>query len=105
MRKYIFGATMIILAAVAACNKDKDLMKAKVVDTGDIASGGCGYLLQLEDGGKIVRPWNLPSAYMHDGYKVKVKYDEDGEGEVCRTYPVNEFIEIVQLTEIKADLD
>lgn len=104
MRKYIFGALIIALVAVS-CNKDKDLVKAAVVDTGDLASGGCGYLLKLEDEGTLVRPSNLPSAYMHDGYKVKVKFDKDGEGEVCAVYPKFEFIEIVQLTVVKANLD
>jgi len=104
MRKYIFCALIIALVAVS-CNKDKNLTKATVVDTGDLAAGGCGYLLKLEDGATLVRPNNLPTAYMHDGYKVKIKFDGKGEGEVCSVYPKFEFIEFVQLTIIKADLD
>lgn len=104
MRKYIFFALMLVVVAVA-CNRDKDLTKATVVDTGDIAAGGCGYLLKLEGDEKMVRPSNLPSAYMHNGYKVKVKFDRDGGGEPCQVYPKNEFIEIVQLTIVKADID
>lgn len=104
MRKYILFALLISL--VAACTpKDKRLQKATVVDTGDVAAGGCGYLLKLEDGDKLVRPKNLPSAYMHNGYKVKVKFDADGEGGACSVYPKNDFVEIVQLTIIKADID
>ena len=104
MRKYIFASLMLILVA-AACNKDKKLQKATVVDTGDVASNGCGYLLKLEDDGRMVRPNNIPSAYMHNGYKVKVKFDENGEGIQCQKYPMNDFIEEVQLTVIKADID
>lgn len=105
MRKYLFSALLLALVAVVSCNKDKNLVKATVVDTGDLASGGCGYLLKLEGEDKPVRPNNLPTAYMHDGYKVKVKFDRDGEGGVCSVYPKYEFIEIIQLTIIKTDLD
>lgn len=107
MRKYLFLAA-IVLTAAASCKKDK-LTKATVVDTGDLAaggpSGGCGYLLKIEGENSLLRPSNLPSAYMHDGFKVKVKFDRDGHGEPCQVYPQYEFIEIIQLTVIKADLD
>lgn len=104
MRKYLFCAVLIAITA-ASCNQDKNLTKATVVDSGDVASGGCGYLLQLEGESKPVRPSNLPTAYMHDGYKVKVKFDRDDEGEVCAVYPDFEFIEIIQLTIVKPDID
>lgn len=104
MRKYIFCAVIIALVAVS-CNKDKNLIKATVVDTGDIALDGCGYLLKIEGEASLLRPSNLPTAYMHDGYKVKVEFDKDGGGEVCAVYPDYEFIEIIQLTVIKPDLD
>ena len=105
MRKYVLGAAVIAIVAVASCKKDKNLVKATVIDTGDIATGGCGYLLKLTENGRIVRPSNLPTAYTHDGYKVKVKFDEDGQGFECGIYPKHEFIELVQLTIVKADLD
>jgi hypothetical protein len=105
MRKYLFSALLLALVAVASCNKDKNLVKATVVDTGDLAANGCGYLLKLEGEEKPVRPHNLPTAYMHDGFKVKVKFDRDGNGAVCSVYPQHEFIEVIQLTIIKADLD
>jgi len=92
------------LVAVS-CNRDKNLVRATVRDTGDLAAGGCGYLLELEGEDKPVRPSNLPTAYMHDGYKVKVKFDRDDRGEACSVYPKYEFIEVIQLTIIKTDLD
>ena len=104
MRKYIFCALIIALVAVS-CNRNKNLLKATVVDTGDIALDGCGYLLKVEGEERLLRPSNLPTAYMHVGYKVKVKYDSDGGGEVCSVYPKFDFIEIIQLTVIKPDLD
>lgn len=105
MRKYLFSALLLALVAVVSCNRDKNLVKATVVDTGDLAANGCGYLLKLEGEEKPVRPSNLPTAYMHDGYKVKVKFDRDGGAAVCSVYPQHEFIEVIQLTIIKADLD
>lgn len=108
MRKYLFCAAIIALVAVS-CNKDKDLTNATVIDTGDIAAGGaaggCGYLLRIDGENTMLRPSNLPSAYYHDGYKVKIKFDKNGDGEVCSIYPEFEFIEIIQLTEIKPNLD
>ncbi len=80
------------------------MVSATVVDTGDIATKGCGYLLRLSDGGDV-RPKYLPSQYQHDGMKVKVKINRDGEGEVCQTYPTNKFIEVVDLVDIKKDLE
>ena len=71
MRKYLFSAALFVMAAVVvvSCKKDKDLKKATVVDTGDIAGGGCGYVLDVEGEGEYLRPSNLPTAYMHDGFK------------------------------------
>lgn len=103
MRKYLFFAAILILVG-ASCRKD-NLVKATVVDTGDIALDGCGYLLKIEGEDKMVRPTNLPSAYTHDGYKVKIKFDRNGEGEVCSIYPQYEYIELVQLTKVEPDLN
>ena len=104
MRKLLLGAALIAMVATS-CKRDKDLIKATVKDTGDIAAGGCGYLLDLDGEDRLVRPYNLPTAYQHDGFKVKVRFDTDGEGQLCSIYPDYEFIEIVQLTKIKTDID
>ncbi len=105
MRKYVLGFAVLTLLA-ASCTKDKNMKNATVVDAGDIATGGCGYLLRLDDeDGKLLRPKYMPSAYQHDGFKVKVKYNADGEGGVCDTHPTKKFIEIVELTDIKKDLE
>ena len=40
MRKYLFSALLLALVAVVSCNRDKNLVQATVVDTGDLAAGG-----------------------------------------------------------------
>jgi hypothetical protein len=89
----------------ASCKKDKDMKNAVVVDTGDVASGGCGYLIKLEEDGSEKAPKYLPSAYQHDGYKIKVKFHADGEGTICRTYPLYDFVEVIEITDIKKNID
>ena len=104
MRKYLQGVFVLLFVFVVACKKDKNMVSATVVDTGDVAWKGCGYLIRLSDGSDL-RPKYLPSSYQHDGMKVKVKFNRDGEGDVCDTYPVKRFIEVIDLVDIKKDLN
>jgi hypothetical protein len=102
MRKYLLGAALLSVLAIS-CNKNKDMENATVVDTGDVAQGGCGYILKLEDGGRELRPDYLPSAFQHNGYKVKIKYNTAGEQFVCQTYPTNSVYELIELADIRRD--
>jgi hypothetical protein len=104
MRKYLLGAALLSVLAIS-CNKDKDMVDATVIDTGDIASGGCGYILKLEESGAELKPLYLPSAYQHDGFKVKVEYAGNGEQQPCQTHPVHKVYEIVEILDIKNNLD
>lgn len=103
MRKYLPGAALILVLAVS-CNPDKDLVKATVIDTGDIAKDGCGYIIKLENGTEL-RPAYIPSAYQSNGMKVKLKYSSRGEQQVCYVAPVNKVYEVVEIARIKKDLD
>lgn len=103
MRKYILGVALLTLVA-ASCNKDKDMTNATVIDTGDIASEGCGYILKLDDGSEL-RPMYLPTAFQHNGFKVKVKYSTNNEQFVCKVAPVNKVYEMIEISDIKRDLD
>lgn len=105
MRKYLIGTFAILAVSLVACKKDKNMEKATVVDSGDIAAGGCGFLLQLESDGSMLRPKYIPSSYQYNGLKVKVKVNRDGEGEICNTYPTKKFYEVVELIDIKKDLN
>lgn len=104
MRKYLLGVFVVLTVLTIACKKDKNMLNATVVDTGDIAYKGCGYVLRLDDGTDL-RPKYLPSSYQHNGMKVKVKLNRDYEGEVCDTYPVKKFLEVVEITDIRKNLD
>lgn len=103
MRKYLPGAALVFVLAVS-CNPDKDLVKATVIDSGDIAVGGCGYLLKLENGEEL-RPVYLPSAYQSDGMHVKIKYNTNGEEQICYTQPVNKVYQMIEIAKIKNDLE
>lgn len=105
MRKYLIGAFVMLAVFVVACKKDKNMVNATVVDSGDIAKDGCGFLLQLESDGSMLRPKYIPSAFQYNGLKVKVKLNRDGEGEICNTYPIKKFYEVVELIDIKKDLE
>jgi hypothetical protein len=104
MRKYLLGVFVVLAVLTVACKKDKNMVSATIIDTGDIAYKGCGYVMRLSDGTDL-RPRYLPSTYQHDGMKVKVKFNRDGEGDVCDTYPVKKFMEVVDIVDIKKDLD
>lgn len=105
MRKFLFG--LAISAFFVSCSKDGDMEKATVVNTGDIAAGGCGYILELTESKTLLRPEYLDSKYRHNGYKVKVKYSTRNEYFYCaggwpdtsRTYI------LIKVDEIKTDLD
>ena len=95
-------ACTLLLSAFGACNKDKDMVDATIVDTGDITNEGCGYLLQLEDKA-VVQPSYLPSAYQHGGLKVKVKYNHTGIKDTCKFGSV--IYDLVSIQEIKRKND
>ena len=104
MRKYLLYASFVTLL-FASCDKDKDMKKATVINTGDVAKGGCGYILKLDETGQELRPIYLDSRYQHDGTKVKVKYDTNGESQVCEVYPEFRTLVVVEITEITLNQD
>lgn len=81
LKKYTLALVAVLFFSVS-CNKDKDMVNATIVDTGDITNVGCGYLLQLEDNA-VIQPDYLPSAYQHGGMRVKVKYTHTGVQDTC----------------------
>lgn len=107
MRKYLLGLVLVISAV--SCNKDKDMKKAVVIDTGDITQGGCGYILRLTEDNTELSPMYLDSKYRHNNYKVKVKYNTHGEYFACHSGSVgpdsNRTYILVEIDKIKTDND
>jgi hypothetical protein len=100
-KKYTLALLAMLFLSVS-CSKDKDMVDATIVDTGDITNIGCGYLLQLEDQA-IVQPQYLPSAYQHGGMKVKVKYTHTGVQDTCDFGTV--IYDLVSIQDIKKKND
>jgi len=97
IKKYTL-ALAALLCFAASCNKDKDMVNATVIDTGDITNVGCGYLLLLEDSA-YVQPGYLPSSYQHGGLKVKVKYTHTGAIDTCDY--ASKVFDLVSIQDIK----
>ena len=103
MRKYLLGAALLTLTAVA-CNKERHYTRATIMDTGDITKDGCGYLLRLEDG-REEKPQYLPSAFQHNGMQVLVKYHSTGVLDTCEFSAPRKFFELVDIDDIKKKID
>ncbi|RQO31989.1 hypothetical protein DBR32_04090 [Taibaiella sp. KBW10] len=99
--KKIVLAFGILGLSLASCHSDKNLVEAEVVDTGDISSDGCGYLLRLNDSA-LLKPLDLPSAYHHNGLAVKIEYSYSGKKDTCNYGP--KVYEMVNITKIKKDI-
>lgn len=105
MRRSIPVILFAAIATLAACKKDKDFKKATVVDSGDVSSSGCGYILRMDDGSNQ-KPANLPSAYTHNGLKVKLKYHNDSGFVACHAIDTSiHLLQVIVVDDIKRDLD
>jgi len=101
MKKYFFPLLIAALFSFTACKNDKNMVDATVIDTKDLTYIGCGYVLELQDNA-LVLPLNLPSAYQHDGMKIKVKYKHTGIQDTCKFGTV--IYDMVNVEEIKRAL-
>lgn len=77
MQRLLLPLSFCLMLLLSACDKYKDYTSATVIDTGNITSAGCGYLLQIGDG-TLIKPVYLPSAFQHANIKVLVKYSISG---------------------------
>lgn len=96
--RLLIPALALALTAVAGCKKYDDYKKAIVINTGDITSSGCGYMLALEDGA-LMKPVNMPSGFTHDSLAVLVKFHSNG-AVVCSLFGANKEIETVEIQDI-----
>lgn len=72
----------LVCTALGSCDKYKDYQRGFVMDSGDITTNGCGYLLKLNGGG-FVKPAYLNSSFQHDNMKVKVQLVLSGKKDTC----------------------
>jgi hypothetical protein len=102
MRKKYFHLIAIILTiSVLACKKSDDgFQNAEVVDSGDITNEGCGYLLRFDDG-REEKPYQLLSAYQHNGMKVKVKYHDSQVQDTCGSSKPYSYYQLIIIDDIK----
>lgn len=98
--KRLSAFLLLSTLALTACEKDKDFKTAVVRDSGDVSNDGCGYLLDVEDEGEQ-KPEYLPSAFQHDGMRVKVKYTYTGVLDTCGHSLPQSFHELVRIDDIK----
>jgi hypothetical protein len=99
MKKLLLAAVSI--SALIACNPEKDMVEAVVLDTGDITGAGCGYLLVLPDSA-LLKPVHLDAAFRHHNLPVKVEYTYSGIKDTC-DYGAKVF-EMVTISKIKKDI-
>jgi len=82
--KQIFILCCVLLLA---CNKDdvagtKFSDKATVIDTGEVAVDGCGWVILSEDS-TIYHPNNLPDAFKQNNLEVQVDYYKTHDSFTC----------------------
>jgi hypothetical protein len=106
MRKKYFHLIAIILTiSLLACNKPNEgFQNAEVVDSGDITSDGCGFILRFDDG-REEKPYQLLSAYQHNGMLVKVKYHVSEVLDTCGSSKPYSYYQLIIIDEIKRRLN
>lgn len=102
MKKFLYSFAILGTLVLASCGKD-ELRTATVIETGDITFEGCGYLLQLEEDGQLIKPSHLPGAYQHPGIKVEINYNHTGIVDTCEYSP--KLFDLVNLNEIHLKQD
>lgn len=100
MKKSYLVLMFFALLGASSCDPDKDMVKATVINSGDITNRGCGYVLELEDHA-LLQPNYLPGAYQHDGLKVKVSFEHTGIQDTCKFGSV--LYDLVDIKDIKND--
>ncbi len=103
MRTKIFYLLAFFSILVSSCKKPDDgFVNAMVIDSGDITTHGCGYLIRFDDGTEQ-KPYQLLSAYQHNGLTVKVKYHQSEIMDTCRYSSPFSYYQLIIIDDIKND--
>jgi hypothetical protein len=72
--KLILMAVLIFSITALSCKKDKNLLvaDATVIDAGNPAADGCGWMIKIDD--TLYSPINLPENYKKTDSKVKIDF-------------------------------
>lgn len=97
MNKLLLVSALLLGMSLASCQKEK-LRTATVIATGDITYEGCGYLLQLEEDGQLLKPNHLPGAFQHPNIVVEVSFEHTGIVDTCDFAP--KIFDLVNINEI-----
>lgn len=63
-----------ILVIISSCKKDDLSADATVINSGDPAADGCGWLIKINSTGITYSPVNLSVMFETDGLKVRIAY-------------------------------
>lgn len=100
MRNRFLLITLFTILICSCKKKDEGFQDAKILDTGDITSEGCGYVLQFPDGHQE-KPYQLLSTYQHNGLDVQVKYHVSDMSDTCGSAAPYSYYQLIIIDEIR----
>lgn len=71
--KKIIPIVAILLFLFSSCKKEEQFESALILDLGDPALDGCGWVVELE--GTNYKPLALNEEFQHDSLMVMIKYE------------------------------
>ena len=86
----------LILVSFLSCKKDSIIVSGKIIDGGDVAVDGCGWLVEI--GSETYTPTNLETQYQIHNLNIELEYRLLGSkancGFIIDTYDEIEILEI-----------
>ena len=65
---------LICIFIISACEKEGEFVNAVILDGGDPALDGCGWLIEISS--VSYKPQNLPDIFKVDSMEVEIKYNK-----------------------------
>ncbi len=87
---------LLLIYTLTGCKKENQLknVNATIIDAGDVAADGCGWLIKIDDTNTVYFPVNLADTYKKDKLLVTVNYHLLTTKHQCSTNPNNVLSEI-----------
>lgn len=97
-----FAFLAVFAFATFSCEKVEIVEEAIVLDFGDVAADGCGWLLELEDGELVHATNGIPENLQQDSLKVLIDYEAaDGQFQCGLASTTYNQIELTSIGEFK----